>query len=295
MLAADAALGEKPYLEKSVRCLHMGGFHDMVYSDWVPKKQKGRTIVCVHGLTRSGRDFDRVAAALCADGFRVIAPDIVGRGRSGTLGQQATYEVPQYISDISTMLAAEHLREVDWIGTSMGGLIGMGLAGLQGQPIRRMMINDVGPFIPKAALERIGEYVGRDWRFDSFDDAVNHVRLAYEPFGLTRDEDWRYLAALSLRQDVDGTWTNTYDLRIADAFKGDIADVDLWALWDMLTVPILLLRGAESDLLPADTAKAMTERGPRADLVEVPDCGHAPSLMVPDQIETVLKWAASGV
>lgn len=279
------------YREKSVRCLHHGGFHDMVYSDWGVEDAE-TTIVCVHGLTRNGKDFDRLASALAEDGFRVLAPDIVGRGRSGLLGLDATYDIPQYIADINTMLTAENLSQVDWIGTSMGGLIGMGLAAIPGHPIRRMLINDVGPLVPKEALKRIGDYVGVAWRFEDLDQAVEHVKLAYAPFGLTTDQDWRYLAHLSLAPAEEGGWRKAYDLRIAEPFTDvEIEDIDLWPLWDQLNLPILVLRGAESDLLSAQTAKAMTERGPKATVIEIDGCGHAPSLIEQDQIDLVRRWA----
>lgn len=282
------------YREKSVACAHTSGAHQMVYSDW-GAETAARTIICVHGLTRSGRDFDRLASALAGAGFRVLAPDIVGRGRSGTLGPDADYETPQYIADILTMLTAENLSEVDWIGTSMGGLIGMGMASMPNHPIRRMLINDVGPFIPKEALQRIGDYVSVAWRFPEWEQAVSHARMAYAPFGLETDADWEYLAEITYKRSSDGCWVNAYDLRIAEPFKeGQIVDVDLWALWETLSLPILVLRGAESDLLTREDADAMTKRGPQATLVEIPGCGHAPSLMVEDQIARVLDWAAAG-
>lgn len=263
----------------------------MVYSDW-GRKDAARTVVCVHGLTRNGKDFDRLAAALAEDGFRILAPDVVGRGRSGQLGPDASYDIPQYIADINTMLAAEDLRQVDWIGTSMGGLIGMGMAAIPGHPIRRMLINDVGPLVPKEALKRIGDYVGVPWRFEDLDQAVEHVKMAYAPFGVSTEEDWRYLAHLSLVPAEEGGWRKAYDLRIAEPFTGvEIEDIDLWPLWDLLNLPILVLRGVESDLLSAETATAMSTRGPKATVIEVPGCGHAPSLIERDQIDLVRRWA----
>lgn len=280
--------------EKSVTCAHPGGSHAMVYSDWGPA-DADRTILCVHGLTRNGRDFDRVAAALADAGFRVLAPDIVGRGRSDRLGPDASYETPQYIADILAMLAAEGVTSVDWIGTSMGGLIGMAMASLPQHPIRRMLINDVGPFLPQQALQRIGDYVGVAWRFDDRAAAEEHIRRAYAPFGLKTEADWAFLADISLHRDADGAWTNNYDLRIAEPFQDDqVGDVDLWSLWDELTLPILVLRGAESDLLSTETAYAMTQRGPRATLIDIPGCGHAPALMDEEQISLVLEWAEAG-
>jgi pimeloyl-ACP methyl ester carboxylesterase len=281
--------------EKTVRCAHTGGFHDMVYSAWGPADAP-RCLVCVHGLTRNGRDFDRLAERLTAgEGLRLLAPDVVGRGRSDRLGPYARYEIPQYVQDLTVLLAAEGRRDVDWLGTSMGGLIGMTMAAMAQTPIRRMLINDVGPLVPKAALERIAEYVGVGWRFDSFDKAVDHIRRAYAPFGLTSENDWRYLAELSLDRDADGAWINAYDPRIAEPLReGPLEDVDLWALWDAIGVPITVLRGAESDLLTPETATEMSRRGPCAEVIEVPGCGHAPALMQADQIALVEEWLRDG-
>ncbi|WP_420730472.1 alpha/beta fold hydrolase [Hwanghaeella sp. 1Z406] len=281
------------FAEKSVRCAHVGGFHDMVYSDWGPRTG-AYAIVCVHGLTRNGRDFDRLAMELARTGYRVLAPDIVGRGRSDHLGPLASYEIAQYINDITVMLAAEGLRNVDWVGTSMGGLIGMSIAVMTGHPIKRLLLNDVGPHVPKEALQRIGDYVGVPWRFDSFDLALNHVRQAYAPFGLKTEEDWRYLAELSLKQEADGKWVMAYDTRIADAFKNtEITDIDLWPFWAQISTPTLVLRGEDSDLLSRETAEQMTRTGPKADLIEVSGCGHAPALMDAHQIGLVMDWVRS--
>lgn len=280
--------------EKPVRCAHTGGFHRMVYSVW-GRPEASRTVVCVHGLTRNGRDFDRLAAALSEDGgVRVLAPDIVGRGRSDRLGPLGRYETSQYVQDLTVLLAAEGCGQVDWIGTSMGGLIGMAMAAMSGTPIRRMLINDVGPLVPKAALERIGEYVGVGWRFETFEQGLAHVKKAYAPFGLRSEVDWRYLTELSLARDADGTWINAYDPRIAEPFRdGPVQDIDLWALWEAITLPVTVLRGAESDLLTSEIADGMRRRGPGATVIEVPGCGHAPALMEADQIALVQEWLAN--
>lgn len=277
-------------ITKSVRCVHAGGFHDMVYDDWGPEDAE-TALLCVHGLTRNGKDFSRLAAALSQSGIRVLAPDIVGRGRSDRLGPMATYEIPQYVNDITVLLAAEGLREVDWLGTSMGGLIGFAVAAQQGHPIRRFIVNDVGPFIPASALRRIGDYVGIAWEFDGFDQGLEHIKRAYEPFGLKTEEDWRMLAEYSLLEGANGTWTNNYDIRIADPFKtGPIEDIDLWALWDAISIPTLVLRGAESDLLEIRTAEEMRDRGPKANLITFDGCGHAPALMDSAQIDVIRNW-----
>lgn len=279
---------------KSVRCAHPGGFHDMVYSDWGPQTAQ-KTVLCVHGLTRNGQDFNRLANALAKDGVRVLAPDIVGRGRSDWLGPLAAYEIPQYINDLTVLLASEGLHAVDWLGTSMGGLIGFAVATMAGHPIQRLMVNDVGPFLPATALSRIADYVGVLWEFDDFDQGLDHVMRAYAPFGLTEAADWRELAEISLKRRPDGKWSQNYDPRIAEPFKaGSEQDIDMWALWDRISVPTGVLRGAESDLLSAETAQQMTTRGPKAKLVTFPNCGHAPALMEAQQIDVVRDWIAAG-
>ncbi len=285
---------------KSVLCASTFGFHRMVYSDWGPR-QAAETVVCVHGLTRNGRDFDFVAANLAQQGYRVICPDIVGRGRSENLAPGGVYGIPQYVADMTVLMAAEGLESVAWLGTSMGGLIGMAVAAMANSPIQSLMLNDVGPFIPKASLERIGDYVGIAWRFDSFDTALAHVKKAYEPFGLTREEDWVELAQNSLREETDPetgarSWVNNYDTRIADPFKDqEVGDIDLWLVWDTIVCPTWVIRGALSDLLLPDTAVEMQQRGPKASVIEVPNTGHAPALMDAQQAASVREWLTKTV
>lgn len=272
----------------TVRCLSPAGFHRMTYRDW--GAAGAPAVLCVHGLTRNGRDFDRLAAALEGD-RRVLAPDIVGRGASDRLPSGDGYALAQYASDVTALMARLRRDSVDWVGTSMGGLLGIVLAAQPGTPIRRLVVNDVGPVVPQAALERIGHYVGVDWRFDTFAEAEAHIRAAYAPFGLTEDADWRFLTEISVAERPDGGYGPNYDLKIAEPFRdGTAAPVDLWAYWERIACPVLVLRGAESDLLDADTAAAMAERAPRATVVEVPGVGHAPALMDAWQIGLVKDW-----
>jgi len=278
-----------PARSAAVSCLSPLGFHRMVYRDW--GAAVAPAVLCVHGLTRNGRDFDWLATALETD-RRVVCPDVVGRGASDRLALPEPYAIPQYAADMATLIAALDVRELDWVGTSMGGLIGMALAAQPGTPIRRMVINDVGPFIPKAALERIGQYVGADWRFADLDAAEAHMRRAYAPFGNLSDAQWRELTRNSVRQAEDGMLVPDYDPGIAAPYRaGPIADVDLWGLWDRISCPVLVLRGANSDLLLPETLAQMRRRGPRrVDVLEFPDCGHAPALMDPSQIGPVRDW-----
>lgn len=249
-----------------------------------------RTIICVHGLTRNGRDFDTLAQAL-AENARVVCPDVLGRGRSEWLEDPEAYAVPGYVGHMLQLIQHLGAPRIDWIGTSMGGLIGMGIASMETSPIQRLVLNDVGPFLPKEALERIGAYLGLQLVFETIDQLETHLRQIHAPFGRLTDEQWRHLATHSARTRPDGKVVLSYDPRIATPFKaGESEDVDLWPIYDAIRCPTLLIRGAESDLLPKDIALDMTRRGPKTKLVEIEGAGHAPALMDPDQIEAIRAW-----
>ncbi|WP_119165829.1 alpha/beta fold hydrolase [Algihabitans albus] len=276
--------------ESRVQGLSASGFHRIAYRDWGPR-DAGRTVVCVHGLTRNGRDFDALAAHLAQAGWRVICPDVVGRGDSDWLGNAAHYGYAQYLQDMTALLARLDVEEVDWIGTSMGGLIGMMLAACRGHPIKRLVVNDVGPLIPKAALERIAEYVGQTWAFADLAEAERHVCKAYGGFGDLTAAQWAKLTRDSLRPGPDGGYLSNYDPGIGAPFVGQpLKDVDLWATWDAISCPVLLLRGAQSDLLSTETAAEMRRRGPPTRLVEIPGAGHAPALLSPFEFAAIRDW-----
>jgi pimeloyl-ACP methyl ester carboxylesterase len=276
----------------SVQCISAGGLHSMAYKQW-GDPDNPKVLVCVHGVTRVSGDFDALARAMC-DQYRVICPDIVGRGRSGQLACKNLYQIPQYVSDIVTLLARVlkpgDVQAVDWFGTSMGGLIGVALASLPGNPVRKLVLNDIGPTLNPDALARIGDYMGQDMRFPSFDAAAKFIRDVSATFGEHTEQEWRKLAGDVLRQDADGAWTRHYDLGLALPFKAstpESAKVDealLWAAYDAITCPTLLVRGADSDLLSRETAQSMTVRGPKAQLVEINGVGHAPTFTHADQI-----------
>ena len=273
---------------KMVQCLSPAGLHHMAYKEWGDPKNP-QVLVCVHGVTRVSDDFDALAEALC-DRYRVICPDVVGRGRSSWLKDPRYYVVPQYVSDMVTLVARLDVPQVDWFGTSMGALIGMGLAALPESPIRKMLMNDVGPSLNFPALQRIGEYIGTDARFATFDEGRDYIRTVAAPFGPHSDAEWDKLARDVLRQDADGRWRRHYDLALATPFKALTEDVAkqgeaaMWAAYDVIRCPVLLVRGSESDLLTAESARQMTQRGPKARLVELPGIGHAPTFMHADQI-----------
>lgn len=279
--------------EGKVKCLSAAGFHHMAYVEWGDAANP-RVLVCVHGLTRCSRDFDFLARALAAD-YRVVCPDVVGRGRSDWLRNKSLYAIPQYCADMTTLLAKLNAEVVDWVGTSMGGLIGMALACQPETPIARLVLNDVGPVITATSLARIGSYLGAAPRFDNIGQAEVFVRFVSAPFGKFSDEEWRHLTQHVTRTAADGKIEFAYDPGIAQAFRemqaaGEGKDVEMWPLYDGIACPTLLLRGETSDLLTQETAMQMVARGPRARLVEVAGVGHAPMLMNAAQVAPVREF-----
>ena len=271
---------------RSVQCIGAHGFHRMAYTEW-GDPHNPRVLVCVHGLTRNGRDFDDLARAM-APHYRVICPDVVGRGRSGWLAVKDDYQLPTYVADMITLIARLDVETVHWMGTSMGGLIGMIIASMPDNPIRRLVLNDVGPVVTAASLKRIGQYVGNAPVFPSYEAGESYIREVSAPFGRLTDAQWRHLSETSLKE-VDGGWAMRYDPGIGEPFRKTpiLADVNLWPIYEAISCPTLVMRGAESDLLLHDTAAQMTTRGPKARLVEVPDVGHAPTLMDAAQIAPI--------
>ncbi|MFN3861581.1 MAG: alpha/beta fold hydrolase [Roseateles sp.] len=285
-----------------VNCLDATGLHRMAYWDWAGPSADAPVLVCVHGLSRQGRDFDNLARAMSAR-YRVVCPDIVGRGRSDWLRQPAGYQIPSYVADMVTLLARLDVEQVDWVGTSMGGLIGLGVASLacsegMASPIRRLVLNDVGPSIRFEALQRIGTYLGKSPRFATLAEGAAYLRSISEGFGPHTDAQWLALSE-PLFVEQDGEWRLRYDPAIALPFAALTPELAaagealLWAAYDGLQCPTLLIRGADSDLLSAETAHAMTQRGPRARLVELPGVGHAPTLVHEDQIAIVRDFLGS--
>jgi pimeloyl-ACP methyl ester carboxylesterase len=272
---------------RSVQCASPKGLHRVSYLEWGDARNRD-LLLCVHGLTRSGRDFDALARALCGR-FRVVCPDLAGRGDSDRLPDPALYGVPQYVGDMVTLLARLDAESVSWLGTSLGGLVGMALAAQAGTPVKRLVLNDAGPVVSHASLERIGAYVGGAPTFPTLEAAEQYVRQVAAPFGPHSDAQWRFLAETWVRRNPDGTWRAHYDPDIAIAFRAGIpqGDMILWPIYDAVRCPTLVLRGAQSDLLSRDTAAAMAQRGPQARIIEIPGVGHAPTLLNPDQIGIV--------
>jgi len=278
---------------RTVRCASAAGLHRMAYLEWGDAANP-RVLVCVHGLTRCARDFDRFAMAM-SDRYRVVCPDVAGRGDSEWLPNPDHYVIPQYVADMVTLIARLDVESVHWVGTSMGGLIGMALAAQKGTPIERLVMNDAGPVIARAALERIGTYVGAWPPLATLEAAEQYVRAASAPFGPHTDAEWRFLTEIVVRRNADGSYRMHYDPRIAEPYRKSMPekDLELWHLYDAVRSPTLVVRGAQSDLLARETARQMAERGPRAKVIEIPGVGHAPTLLHDDQIRAVREFLIS--
>lgn len=298
----------EPRLE-FVTCADPTGAHRMAYWEWGDPANEN-VLVCVHGLTRCGRDFDELAQRMSAH-YRVVCPDIAGRGRSDWLVNPASYTVPQYVSDMLVLIARLGVSRVDWVGTSMGGLIGLGLAialqaaalqrpgrGQFGLPAERsltlgkMVLNDVGPRLSGQGLTRIVDYVGRGVSFNTFDEAVAYVQSISAGFGPHSPSQWQRLARDVFNQQ-GMHWVKHYDLRLAEPMAQQdeatlqAAEQMLWSAYENLGSPVLLLRGKESDLLSAQTAQEMLARNKHASMVEFPGIGHAPTLLTDEQISPI--------
>ena len=315
-IAATVAQHSQPRLDY-VTCFSPFGTHRMAYWEW-GDPNNDRVLLCVHGLTRTGRDFDVIARHLSAH-YRVICPDIVGRGQSDWATNSSSYVIPQYVSDIITLVARLKPASLDWIGTSMGGLVGLGLAGTlaisaAGRPERvvpsvlppeaglrlgKVVLNDVGPRLSGNGLERISEYVGRQETFSDFSQALASVRETVAGFGEHTDAQWEALTR-NVFFSHDGQWVKHYDLRIAEPLAQQTplvlqgSEAILWAAYESIHTPVLLVRGQQSDLLTSATAQEMLARNPNASLYEVPEVGHAPTLMAEAQVQRVSEFLLGG-
>lgn len=292
-----------------VTCPEPAGSHRMAYWLW-GREDAPHVVVCAHGLSRQGRDFDVLAGALveARPDLRVACPDVVGRGRSDWLADPMGYVVPTYVADMLALLQALHsaapVATLDWVGTSMGGLIGMGLAGTPGLPlpatVRRLVLNDVGPAIQWAALQRIGTYLGNTGRFESVQQAADAMWAISRSFGPHTPEAWLALSQAMVRPLPEGGFTLHYDPAIAVPFRAldeqaaAAGQAALWQLYDAIRADTLLLRGAESDLLSRETAGEMKRRGPKPRLVEFAGVGHAPTLIAGGQVEVVRDFLLAG-
>lgn len=284
-----------PYTEKSFQSINSQGFHRIVYNDWGNKD--GQPVICVHGLTGNGHDFDYIARDLIDHGFRLIAVDLPGRSRSDFLNNPLDYNYNQYCQDLMALLAHLDLTEaasVDWLGISLGGLLGIRLAGLENTPIRRMILNDIGPEVPKAALDFIHQVISQRYVFSNIDEMEERMRQTRGlTWGPVSDEQWHHMAEHNARGLDDGSLTYGYDPNIAKIFEVEpTGDADLWPYWQNIKCPILTIHGAKSVVLTPEILQIMHDsfNGKSFDVVQFADCGHVPSLMHPHQIEVVRKW-----
>jgi pimeloyl-ACP methyl ester carboxylesterase len=277
---------------RHLRGLSPHGFHRVVYYEW-GDPANANVVICVHGVGRNGRDFDVLGEALSAT-HRVLAVDMPGRGASDWLADPNDYVFPTYLATLDALIARSGAETVAWVGTSMGGLLGMVAASLPKTPVARLVVNDVGPVVEPAALARIAEYFGADPTFATYDEIDRYVRQISAPFGPLSEAQWTHVVGTNVRQRPDGRWGLVYDPGIAVPFRQQAAPPALWPMWDAIACPTLLLHGAQSDLLTSATAAEMASRGPRPRVIEFPQVGHAPTLLPPEQVEPVVAFLRAG-
>lgn len=266
---------------KTVTCASVRGLHRLAYTEWGPPEAP--VLLCVHGLTRTGRDFDPVARRL-SDRWRVICPDMAGRGRSDWLSDPQLYVPPQYVADCVTLIARLGVERVTWLGTSMGGVIGMLMAAMPGNAIERLILNDIGPEVGASGVQRIASYVGADPTFASFEEGERALRSGMAEFGPHTDEQFRILSQHYVVQR-EGRWTYHYDPALAVPFRTAGAPPSLWPFYDAIRVPVGVLRGETSDILSRETASRLADQG--AKIVTIPGVGHAPTLIAEDQLRAL--------
>jgi len=279
----------KQYTEYHLHCPDTTQGHQLHYRQW-GNSDNPHVLFCVHGLTRNSHDFDALASEL-SQYYRVICPDIPGRGSSDWLDTPKDYNYTVYVNDMLLLLQHLQLSKVDWLGTSMGGLIGMMLAAQERSPINRLVMNDVGAFLPQAALQRIATYLHqKPPYFDDLATAETYFRNIHAPFGQLSDAQWQYLTQHSTCLQNDGTYHLHYDPNIRQSFQNNIEDVVLWSVWEKVQCPVLLLHGVESDLLSSDTIQHMQQTHNDLQVVHIENTGHAPALMDKEQIQYIQKF-----
>lgn len=283
------------------------GFHRVAYTEWGSLNDPNIPVVCVHGLTRNGRDFDDLAEYLSYFGRHVFCPDVVGRGDSDWLKDPLHYTYEQYLADMTGMINVTGAHRLDWVGTSMGGLLGMIIASLPNTPIRRLVMNDIGPLIPVKSLTRMSKYSGKDPDFTSLDEARRYFKYIYADFGNLTDEQWMKFTINSVREIAQGKFVSKIDSGIKrspaksqfawklllnpyKALEGTLFDVDLWQIWRKVTCPVLVVHGEKSDVLLKSTIEKMKKLHRQVDVLEVPGAGHAPALMDKEQHEVIYRW-----
>lgn len=284
------------------------GFHKVAYLEWGRENSAEIPIICVHGLTRNAHDFDSLAQYLANRGNHVYCPDIVGRGDSDWLKNPEHYTYEQYISDMNALIARTGAKQVDWIGTSMGGIIGMILASFPQTPIRRLILNDIGPQIPVKGMQRLMQYAGQDPDFTSYEDAKKYYKMVYRDFGTLTDEQWDDFTRHNLLEISPGRLISKLDhgvklssskskialraiLHPQKALEGTLFDIDLWHIWRKVTCPVFVIHGKQSDILLHKTIEKMHQIHPEdMAVLEVADAGHAPALMETRHHELIHQW-----
>ncbi len=283
------------------------GFHRVAYTEWGIAKENETPIICVHGLTRNGRDFDALASQLSEQGYHLYCPDIVGRGNSDWLKNPLHYTYEQYLADMTALIALTRAKQIDWIGTSMGGVIGMVLASLPNTPIRRLVLNDIGPLIPLKGLSRLAKYTGLDPVFNTMEEAKQYYKTIYSTFGPLTDAQWEQLVGSSIKPDGKGHFVSKLDPGVKTSqaksqlawkllfnqqktLQGLFFDIDLWEIWNKINCPVLVIRGQQSDILLPETVAKMQQSKSNVEIVEIAETGHAPVLQAIEQINIISKW-----
>ncbi len=265
------------------------GFHKVAYVEW-GNRANPHVLICAHGLTRNSRDFDYLAQDL-EDSYRIVCPDLLGRGESDYLENSLLYNFTQYMSDIITLIARLGAHNIHWLGTSLGGIIGMMLAAQPHSPIKSLILNDVGMIVPSLALRRLQTYARNDKTFSSFHEAKTYFQTVFSPFGITEPEHWNHITQHGIKRDEKGDFRLTYDPVLGQNLGNEATpSLHLEAYWQAIRCPILVMRGEESDFLLPEIITKMLYFQPKTSVVTIPNCGHAPSLMDPGHIQIVKEW-----
>lgn len=291
----------------SILGLSEEGFHRIRYIEWGMPGNPNIPILCIHGLTRNGRDFDQLADFLVRHNHHVFCPDIVGRGESDWLKNPIHYTYEQYIADMNLVIARSGADQIDWVGTSMGGIIGMFFASQAHTPVRRLVLNDIGPQIPVKSVARLAKYAGKEPEFKSFAEAERYFRTIYTDFGPLTDNQWKHITEISIREVAPGVFQTKLDRGInvtpskskflwkalthpLKALEGILLDIDLWDIWRNIKCPVLVIHGKNSDILTSAIIEKMQATHDNVEVLSIENVGHAPALRDQVQIETIYRW-----
>lgn len=288
------------------------GFHHVAYTEWGSFDPELPTIICVHGYTRNSRDFDELANYLSSKGRHIFCPDIVGRGDSSWFKNSHHYNFTQYVSDMTTLISRTNAHQIDWIGTSMGGIIGMMLAAMPNSPIKRLVLNDIGPQIPIHGLRRLAKYAGKDPDFKSMEEAKQHFKTNYADFGIENEHQWDIFTANSIEQRAPNLYVSKIDPAIKNpkstlqiiseffhhphrALEGILYDIDLWSIWQQIKCPVLVIHGIRSDLLTSEIIKRMKRTHELTEVYEIKNAGHAPALLNASDHKRIEEWISTSI